>query len=264
MKNPTAPRKSAGSAFTLIELLVVIAIIAILTSLLLPVLSKAKAKAQSTFCLNNLKQLQLAWQMYLGDSDDRLPPNEFVCTGTQLCASRTNSWVVGNAFTDTTTSNIQSGVLFAYHNSATIYRCPGDKSTVRNQGRALRTRSYSLSEYMNCSFRGPLTFTKFSDIKAPSPSQAFAFIHEHPSTIEDGVFGVAQPGLWVWVNFPATVHGNGMNLSFADGHAEHWKWIEANTHNLAKRTNWIVNISTIPNDRDLRRLQQAIPSAAAR
>jgi len=75
---------------------------------------------------------------------------------------------------------------------------------------------------------------------------------------------VAPPDVWVWANFPATVHAGGMNLSFADGRAEHWRWIEANTHNLAKRTNWIVNIPTFPKARDLRRLQQAIPSASTR
>ena len=106
----------AAGAFTLIELLVVIAIIAILAALLLPALSKAKGKAQEIACLNNLKQLQACWHLYIGDNDDKLPGNTALNEGDignrEAWTADPVSWLQGNAWTDTTPTNLQRGVLY--------------------------------------------------------------------------------------------------------------------------------------------------------
>lgn len=230
-------------AFTLIELLVVIVIISILAALLLPALSKAKSTAQSTSCLSNLKQLQLAWLGYVHDNNDSLPPN----ISRQIQFDQVNvagAWVLGNAQTDTNTTNIEAGVLYKYTGSARLYRCPADRSTVRNQPALPRTRSYSLQLWLNCDIASgsavdeindtPLNLRKYTRIIDPPPSLAWVFIDEHELSIDDGVFAIGNPSYApeahnnpnqdFWASYRGDQHNNGANLSFADGGAEHHRW----------------------------------------
>src|SRR5208282_4645391 len=146
-----------ADAFTLIELLVVIAIIAILAALLLPVLSKGKMSAQSIACVNNLKQLEECCHLYTADFDDYLPPNQvggFVAapssTNSPSITNNISSWCPGIAPLDTTTANLEQGLLYPYNESPAIYHCPADQSTVVGYPNLQRTRSYCMSISLNC------------------------------------------------------------------------------------------------------------------
>src|SRR5215472_11736283 len=223
------------TGFTLIELLVVIAIIAILAAMLLPVLAKAKSKSQDISCRNNLRQLQLCWNMYVDDNNQALPPTSTWPTGSNSWVSRDPSWAVGDAKHDLTTTNLQRGVLFQYNRSVGIYRCPADKTPVEGHPEVLRTRTYQLDAFLNDWYMGgippwypdPWERRKFSELVNPAPTGVLTFIDSHPTTGDTSDFSqrYTETGQQdAWSCLPGQQHNRGANLAFADGHVEHWRW----------------------------------------
>ena len=227
--------RAAHGGFTLVELLVVIGIIALLIAVLLPALSRARGLAQSMACLSNLRQLQTCWLMYANDHNGTLPPNLSVydlSTGAPIPGLDLRlTWCAGNARADLDTANIEAGYLFPYNRSTAIYHCPADKAKVAGSN-VRHTRSYNMSQSVTgISFPSVLgdipTFGNLTQIRSPEPANLFVFIDVHEDQITDSLFGIplaGDPLDGIWFDLPANRHNDGCNLSFADGHVEHWKW----------------------------------------
>jgi prepilin-type N-terminal cleavage/methylation domain-containing protein/prepilin-type processing-associated H-X9-DG protein len=237
-----SPRSSSG--FTLIELLVVIAIIAILASLLLSALNRAKAKAQSSVCLNNQKQLNLAWHLYINENEDKLAPN--VPDGVSFAKPPPN-WIWGRMRyeTDNQISTPLSestnksllvdpfpGRIGPFVQAAGVFRCPGDRSYVTIEGgRHSRVRSYSMNHFMGkvealSLPNGGESYATHSSVH--SPSDRWVLIDEHEDSISLGEFRFYAVR-WLtsgWNDLPAARHGGIGTLSFADGHVESRKWLD--------------------------------------
>ena len=247
------PRLPRG--FTLIELLVVIAIIAILAALLLPALTRAKLKAQGVQCMNNTRQLAIAWRMYTEDNNDKLL---YASANVGSLGSYDSSWDFtwctgkmdfspGRPSNWDPTVDIHRSPMWPYcGKNAGIFKCPADRSYVTVSGvRKPRIRSVAMNAFIG-GFGGKpistgemdkyLLYLKYGQLNRPGPDRISLFIDQREDAINwgnyiQGMWGYSPtaPSAYAWLDIPGSYHGNACGIAYCDGHSEIKKWRDGRT-----------------------------------
>ncbi|HXT10535.1 MAG TPA: prepilin-type N-terminal cleavage/methylation domain-containing protein [Candidatus Angelobacter sp.] len=261
-RDPAAGRRLrlVSCGFTLIELLVVIAIIAILAAMLLPALTKAKMRSQAVFCMNNTRQLMIAWRMYPDENRDHLMASFAGGSGPEWDGGGFMDFAANNPANYDINFNLAKSPIWPYcGKSPAIFKCPADRaSVIDNHGqRVPRIRSMSMNPFMGgpngSGFGAALlgnsqykTFTGLSTIS--QPSRLFVFLDENEDSINDGWFAMSMNGYLiaapnVIVNWPAYYHNRAAGFAFADGHSEIHRWLDGRTMPLVRDITLVQNLN---------------------
>jgi prepilin-type N-terminal cleavage/methylation domain-containing protein/prepilin-type processing-associated H-X9-DG protein len=262
------PRAATG--FTLVELLVVIAIIGIVAAFLLPALNKAKQKAQAIYCMNNHRQLALAWRMYTEDSNDQLVfASEDLDSPETFAATAPFTWVTGTL--DHNPANRSN--WDPNQDSLAIWRCPSDSSSIIVNGETLpRVRSMSMNVYLggwggtDGNWGAPISnyriYRKLSEINAPTPSQMFVLLDMREDSIDMGNLCVNMAGwpnnpvAYVFWDLPGMYHNGACGFSFADGHSEIKKWRDGRTTPPLVQNGFVKDVFASPFNQDITWMQE--------
>lgn len=224
----TAAGRENRSAFTLLELAVVLCLIAVLMALMIPALAATKPGGGMAQCLNNQRQLTVAWQMYAEDNADTLMGTTWISSSSYM------DWTSSPANTNTAIlADPADSKIALYNRSVTIYKCPADHyQSAANPGPRVRSVSCNLAlggapVFENQTGRTYISARKIMDLTKPGPAATFVFIDENPDSINDGLFAL-NPGYAKgqerWRNLPASYHNGAAGISFADGHADMHQW----------------------------------------
>jgi prepilin-type processing-associated H-X9-DG protein len=238
--------------------------------MLLPALAKAKAKAQGVQCMNNFRQLTIAWRVYADENGDRL----VAAYGTD----KRHTWVQGSLdFNPGNADNwslkdITNSPLWPYcGRSSAIWKCPADQSIIKPtsgefRGRTVpRVRSMSMNNWFNGTLwtSGYRQYIKLGDVGDPGPSLTWVLLDEREDSINDGEFCVdmtgydpPNPKALMIVDYPASYHNGAAGFSFADTHAEFKKWLDPRTTPRLRKGQTIpLNIPS-QNNRDVQWMQE--------
>jgi len=253
-------RQEAGSAFSQIDLLVVCGVIMVLGALLMPAMARTRVNDQSFQCLNNLRNLMRAMQMYTHDYHDLFPPNPDdgnTTPGYNWCPGQAG---IGsqNEFDGDLLKDLSRSLLAPYlATNITLFRCPSDTRTGRSTAAstlgqvvpaarnvsmngAVGTDPYSkggqlpvdgpwLDGTHSNTRNGPwFTFGKTTSIVRPSPATLLVLLDENPISVSDAGFQVTMLSSR-FIDGPGSFHNFGCSLAFADGRCEIKKWLDART-----------------------------------
>jgi prepilin-type N-terminal cleavage/methylation domain-containing protein/prepilin-type processing-associated H-X9-DG protein len=247
---------SHSGAFTLIELLVVIAILAVLMAILTPTLNRVREQGKRAVCLNNVKQLAVAWNLYADDNDGRIVNGNTTLGTFNRDGACWVYWPGADSPEQDRLEGIRDGLLYEYCPNAKLYRCP---TGIRGE-----FITYAIPDSMNGYYCIPGAEDQIKTLRSQirNASAQIVFLDE----------GRLSPSSWTiyydqerWWDQVTARHGDGTNFAFADGHSEYWKWKDVRTLEIAKidinewqNTARFTNMAISYGNEDLHRVQRGV------